>query len=139
MAPARPIGMIVCTEPLPKERVPSTVARRWSCKRAGDDLGSRGRAAVDQHDHRLAVDQIAGTRAEALHLLGMPAAGGDDLAALQEGVGDEDRLVEQAAGIAAEIEDEALQLVFRQPPPGSSSMARSRPSIVCSLKEAMRI
>ena len=23
--------MMVCTEPLPKERVPSSVARRWSC------------------------------------------------------------------------------------------------------------
>jgi hypothetical protein len=24
------IGMMVCTEPLPNERVPTTVARRWS-------------------------------------------------------------------------------------------------------------
>ena len=47
----------------------------------------------------------------ALGLLGVAAAGRDDLAALEEGVGDRDRLVEQAAGIVAQVEDEALQLV----------------------------
>ena len=79
-----------------------------------------------------------GPGAEALHLVGVAAAGGDDLAAVEEGVGDEHRLVEQAARIAAQVEHEALQLV----PPTSLtilSMAFSRPSIVCSLKEAMRM
>jgi hypothetical protein len=27
-----PNGMMVCTEPLPNERVPTKVARRWSCR-----------------------------------------------------------------------------------------------------------
>lgn len=32
---------------------------------------------------------------------------------LEEGVGDRDRLIEQTAGVVAQIEDEALQLVGR--------------------------
>ena len=36
-------------------------------QRAGDDFGSRSRATIDQHDHRHAVDQIAGFGVEALN------------------------------------------------------------------------
>ena len=132
IAPLRPIGMIVCTEPLPNERVPSTRRAAMVLQRAGDDLRRRGRAAVQEHDDRLAVDQIAGAGAEALHLVGMAAAGGDDLAPVEEGVGDEHRLVEQPARIAAQVEHEALQLVrrdrplrsCRSPSPGPPSSAR---------------
>ena len=40
-------------------------------QRAGDDLRGRGRAAVDQHDQRLAVGEVAaGPRVEALRVVG---------------------------------------------------------------------
>ena len=82
-------------------------------QRAGDDFRRRGRAAVDQHDDRLAVGDVARARRVALRLVGVAAAGRDDLAALEEGVGDRDRLVEQAARIVAQVEHEALELVVR--------------------------
>ena len=82
-------------------------------QRAGHDFRGRGRAAVDQHDHRLALGQVAGAGVEALGLLGVAAAGRDDLAPLQERVRHRDRLIEQAARIVAQVEDEALELVGR--------------------------
>ena len=53
----------------------------------------------------------AGPRIVALRLVGVAPARRDDLAAIEEGVDDFDRLVEQAAGIVAQIEDIALELV----------------------------
>ena len=107
-------------------------------QRAGDDFRRRGRAAVDQHDHRLALGQVARMGGAALGFLGIAAAGRDDLAALQEGVGNRDRFFQQAAGIVAQVDDVALQLV--------ADLVRAdcrfrffRPSVVCSLKVVMRI
>ena len=79
-----------------------------------------------------------GMRGAALGFLGVAAAGRDDLAALEEGVGNRDRFLQQAAGIVAQVDDEALQLVgpiwlVRLP------ISRFRPSVVCSLKVVMRI
>ena len=139
IAPARPIGMIVCTEPLPNDRVPISVARRWSCRAPATISDAEAEPPLIKRDKRLAVDEVAGARAEALHLVGVTAARRDDLAVVDEGVRDEHRLVEQAARVAAEIEDEALQLVGRDACESIVSIAFSRPSIVCSLKEAMRI
>src|SRR4051812_37759606 len=79
-------------------------------KGAGDDLRSRSRAAVDEHDDWLGVAQIAALGVEALRLIGMTAAGRDDLAAIEEGIGHRDRLVEQAARIVAKIDNVALEL-----------------------------
>src|SRR5262249_60991029 len=64
-------------------------------------------------DERLAVNEVAGPGVEALRLLRIAAAGRDDFAALQERVGHGDRLIEQAAGIVAQIEHEALELLRR--------------------------
>src|ERR1700704_4022757 len=80
---------------------------------AGHDLGGRSRAAVDQDDQRLALGEVAGARVEALGLLRVAAAGRYDLAALQEGVGDRDRLIQQPARIVAQIDDIALELLGR--------------------------
>ena len=89
-------------------------------QRARDDFRGRGRAAVDEDDHRLAVRQIAaGPRIVALRLVGIAPARRDDLAALEEGVDDFDRLIEQAAGIVAQIENVALQLVAAERPSGT--------------------
>ncbi len=78
---------------------------------ASDDFRRRGRAAIDQHDDRLALGQVARMRGAALGLLGVAAAGRHDLALLQERVGDGDRFLEQAARIVAEVDDVALELV----------------------------
>ncbi len=82
-------------------------------QRAGDDLGRRGGAAIDQHDERLVLGEVARARVEALRLLGIAAARRDDLAPLEERVGDRDRLVEQAARIVAQIDHVALELLVR--------------------------
>ena len=73
-------------------------------QRAGHDLGGRGRAAVDQHHDRQAVDQVAAPGVEPLHAVGAPAAGGHDLALVEEGVGDRDRLLEQPARVVAQVD-----------------------------------
>src|SRR5579862_1763403 len=52
--------------------------------------------------------------AVALRLLGVAAARRNDLAALEESVRDRDRLVEETAGIVAEVEDVALHLVLAE-------------------------
>ena len=96
--------MMVCTEPLPKEVTPMTVARLIVLQRTGHDFGGRGRAFVDQHDDGLAVREVAAARIVALRVLGLAAAGGNDFAAGEEIVGDRDRLIQQAARIVAQIE-----------------------------------
>jgi len=63
-------------------------------QRAGDDFRSRSRTAVDQDDDRLALGQVARPGIEALGLLGITAAGGDDLALVQERIRDRNRLIE---------------------------------------------
>src|SRR5262249_48970075 len=77
---------------------------------AGNDLRRRGRAAIDQHDDRLALGEIAGPRNEAMCLLGLAAARRNDLTCFQEGVRYRDRLVEQAAWIVAQIDNIAFQV-----------------------------
>ena len=81
-------------------------------QRAGNDFRCRGRAAIDQYDHRLAAGQIARAGVEPPGFLGIAAAGGDDLAAIEECVGHADRLIEQTARIEPQVEHEALELVL---------------------------
>ena len=77
-------------------------------ERAGDDLAGARRGAVDQdHDRVVGLGAVA-RRALLLAALGA-ADGGDDRAALQELVGDLRRLLEQAAGVAAQVEHQALE------------------------------
>ena len=80
-------------------------------QRTGDDFRGRSRTAVDQDDDRLALSQIARVGIEALGLLGITAAGGDDLALVQERIRDRNRLIEQATRIVAQIDDEPFDLV----------------------------
>src|SRR6476659_2971734 len=80
-------------------------------QRARHDFRGRSRAAVDQHDDRLVRNEVTPARGESLSFLGVAAARRYDLASLQEGVGDRDRLVEQSAGIVAQVDDVALELV----------------------------
>src|SRR5579864_327480 len=80
-------------------------------QRAGDDFRRRSRAAIDQDDERLALGEVARMRRAALGFLGVAAAGRDDLAALEERVGDRDRLLQEPARIVAQVDDVALDLV----------------------------
>ena len=52
-------------------------------------------------------------RVVALDFVGVAPARRNDLAAIEEGVGHRDRLIEQAARIIAQVEDVALELVGR--------------------------
>ena len=79
-------------------------------QRAGDDFRSRRRAAINQDDHRLALGQVARTRVVAHRFIGIPAPGRNDFAAVEEAVDDGDRLVEQTAGIVAQVKYIALEL-----------------------------
>jgi len=63
-------------------------------QRTSDDFRGRSRTAVDQDDDRLALSQIARVGIEALGLLGITAAGEDDLALVQERIRDRNRLIE---------------------------------------------
>jgi hypothetical protein len=102
---------MVCTDPLAERARADDGGAPVILQRAGNDLGRGGRAAVDQHDDRLVLGEIAGASVEALSLLGGAAAYRHDLALLQERIGDRDRLIEQSARIVAQVDDEALELV----------------------------
>ena len=86
-------------------------ARRWSCKRAGDDLGRRSRAAVDQKHDGLAVDQVTRLGVVAFAAARSAAPGRDDLALFEEGVRDGDRLVQKPAGVVAQVEDDTVDVL----------------------------
>src|SRR6516225_7390148 len=80
-------------------------------ERTRHNFGGRGRAAIDQHDERLVLGEVARARIEPLGFLGGAAARRYDLALLQERIGDRNRLVEQSTRIVAQVDYEALELV----------------------------
>src|ERR1700722_3310423 len=81
---------------------------------ARDDFRGGRRAAVDQDHDGFASGQIAARLGvEALGLIRSAPAGRDDLASVDERIDDVDRLVEQAPGIVAQVEDIAFELVGR--------------------------
>src|SRR6266478_802183 len=80
-------------------------------QRAGYDLGGGSRAAVDENNQRLALGEVPRARVESLGLLRTAAASRYDLACLEERIRHRDRLIEQPAGIVAQIDDKALELV----------------------------
>ena len=104
-----------------------TIARRWSWSAPATISAAEARAGIDQHDHRQAVRQVARLGVEALDVALLAAALGHDLALLEEGVADLDRLVEQAAGVGAQVDDIAERLAAgrlvdrRSAPRGSAS------------------
>src|SRR4029077_1609176 len=80
-------------------------------QRTRDNLGRRGRTAVDQDDDRLVLGEVAGARIEPLGRFGLAGAGRAWLALLKDLVGQRDDVREQPAGIVAQVDDEALKLV----------------------------
>ena len=79
-------------------------------QRAGDDLRCRGRAAVDQHDERRAVQVVAGLRIHLEACIGRATVGSDDQAVVEKYVRHADRRFEHAARIVAQVEHQPAQL-----------------------------
>src|SRR5262249_34247156 len=75
---------------------------------ARHDFRSRRRAAVDQDDDLLAFGEIARLGGVTL-IFGAPAQR-DDLAALEQVIGYGDHLVQQSAGIVAQVDDVSLEV-----------------------------
>src|SRR6202042_1856260 len=88
-------------------------ARFWARGGPRDDPRGRGRAAIDQYDQRLAVDEVARHGVEALNLIGLAAPDRDDFAAVEKRAGHPHRLIQQAARIVAQIDNVALDLLPR--------------------------
>jgi len=78
---------------------------------AGDDLRRTCGTAIDQHDKRQTVGQIAWRRLIALCVSRIAPARGHDFPALQEGIRHGDALVQKAARIVAQIEHVAQQFI----------------------------
>src|SRR5215467_10042660 len=106
-----PSGMIVCTDPLPNDRVPMTVARFWSCKAPATISEADVEPPLIRTISGLPLIMAPCRGIEALRLFGDAAAGRDDLTLFQEGLGDRNCLVQQAARIVAQIENVAFDLV----------------------------
>ena len=77
---------------------------------AGNDLAGGSGAAVDQNRDRQPGGDVAGTRIVTLGILAAPAAGRHDFALIEECISDGDRLIEQPAGIVAQIENHPEEL-----------------------------
>src|SRR5262252_4119302 len=80
---------------------------------AGDDFRSRRRAAIDQHNQRLSLDEVARHSVETLDLIGIATSDGDDFAADQKRARDPNRLIKQATRIVAQVENVALEMLRR--------------------------
>ena len=98
-------------------------------QRAGDDFGRRCRTCVDQHDHRQALRVVARLGVIAFDIALLPAALRHDLAALQEGVADRHGLVQQAAGIGAQVQHIAGRLVAQALVDAADRLAHVGPGI----------
>ena len=79
-------------------------------QRTGDDFRSGSGAGIGQDDDRQPVSQVARPRIIALDIVLGAAALRDDLAAIEEVVGDIDRLVEEAARVGPKIDDIAERM-----------------------------
>ena len=80
-------------------------------QRTRHDFRGGGRAAVDQNDQRFTLGQVAGLGVVTVTISRIAAPGRDDFAFVEEGIGHHDRLVQQAAGVVAQIEHHAVDVV----------------------------
>ena len=78
-------------------------------QRAGDDLAGRGRVAVREHDERERRRERRSARRVALHLARARAHRRDLRAVLEEQVADVDRLIDDAAAVAAQVDHDAAR------------------------------
>ena len=103
-------GKTSCTLPLPNVVSPTMTARSWFFSAPATISLALARRAVHEQRDRVVRLGAVGVRDLLLAPLARVADGGDDGAVGEELVGDARRLIEQAAGVAAQIEDEALEL-----------------------------
>src|ERR1700761_1372145 len=101
--------MMVCTDPLPNERVPIRVARLWSCSAPATISEADADPPLISTTRGLPLMRSP-PRGEALCFLRRTATGRDDLAARHEGARHRDRLIEQSAWIVAQVDDVAGQV-----------------------------
>ena len=80
-------------------------------QRTGDDLRSRGAAAIDQHHQRYAFAGVGRVGVETQFGIGQAAFGVDDQAALEEVVGDFHGCLQHAARVVAQVHDQAAQFL----------------------------
>ncbi len=78
--------------------------------RAGNDFRSRGGAAVDDHHQRHGHAAVAAHGVVAALRRGAPVMRNDQLILVEEHVGNGHGFVQQAAGISAQVEDQAVEL-----------------------------
>ena len=76
---------------------------------ARDDFGGGSGIVVDQNDEGHGHALITAYRCEAALRRAAAVIGNDDLAFFEEHVADGNGFVEQTAGIAAEVEDQAVE------------------------------
>src|SRR5262249_18285532 len=102
---------MVCTEPLPNERVPTRVARLWSCNAPATISEAEAEPPLIRTITGLPLVRSPGRALKRWISSAFAAAGGDDLALVQERIRNRNRLIEQAARIVAQIDDEPFDLV----------------------------
>jgi hypothetical protein len=102
-------------ESLPERRPPRNEAAIVILDGAGDDLRRARAVAVHQHHERqvLVLAVLLG-KVPILGVVDAPVRVDDQLAALEEAIGDADRLIQRAAGVVAEIEHQTLHPFRRQ-------------------------
>ena len=107
-APPSVSGKTFCALPLPYVVVPSDDRAIVILQRAGDDLRRARRVAVDEHDDRQSRPRLRRAVGERLRVASAvrPRMRHDPLTRVEKEIADADALVEQAARIAAQIEDQ---------------------------------
>ena len=79
-------------------------------QRAGNNFSGRCCIAIDEHDDRECLAAVAVGRRVVLVRIGAAALGDDGLALREQVVANFNRLAQQPAGVAAQIENQALQV-----------------------------
>ncbi len=103
------IGKTVCTRPLPKVVSPTIRARSWSC--SAPETISAAEAVLRFTSTTIGYFQVRALgRAIDLVREGAAVLRNHDLALLQELVRDIDRLVQQAAGVAAQVDQQTMNV-----------------------------
>ena len=87
-----------------------TVARLWSCRAAATISDAEAEPALISTTIGKPAHQVAALCPERPVAADLAAADADDDAAVEKLVGDRQRLVEQAARIVAQVDDQPLQL-----------------------------
>jgi hypothetical protein len=101
--------MTDCTLPLAEGARAHERGAAVVLQRAGEDLRGAGAVLVHEHHDGERRARARGVRAGLVLRGAVAPPGRDDDPALQELVGHEDRLVEQPAGVVAEVQHEALE------------------------------